>query len=170
VSVGFSDFPLSLWGAVNLPTYVLGALIIVLLPGPNSLYVLATAAQRGVRAGYRAAGGVFIGDTVLMILAAAGIASVLRAYPALFAVFKFSGAAYLAYLGMRMILGALRAPASEPNAAPAASAERAELSRPLSRALGISLMNPKAILFFVAFFVQFVDPSYPPISSAPCRQ
>jgi len=163
VSGGFSDFPLSLWGAVHLPTYVLGALIIVLLPGPNSLYVLATAAQRGVRAGYRAAGGVFIGDTVLMVLAAAGIASVLRAYPALFAVFKFSGAAYLAYLGVRMILGALRTPTIEPNAVPApvASTKRVQSSRPLRRALGVSLMNPKAILFFVAFFVQFVDPSYP---------
>jgi leucine efflux protein len=146
-------------GLVNLPTYLLGTLIIVLLPGPNSLFVLGTAARHGVSAGYRAACGVFLGDTVLMVLASAGVASLLRTNPELFAVFKFSGAAYLAWIGVNLLRGAfgVRPADAEVVVAGQASPAAAGLTR---RALVISLMNPKAILFFVAFFIQFVDRSY----------
>ena len=65
-------------GVTDIWTYVLGTVAIILLPGPNSLYVLSTAARHGVRAGYRAAAGVFLGDWVLMIAAALGVASLLR--------------------------------------------------------------------------------------------
>ncbi|MER6581326.1 LysE family transporter, partial [Nonomuraea sp. NPDC001023] len=95
------------FGITDIWTYVVGAFFIVLLPGPNSLYVLSFAAQHGVRQGYRAAAGVFLGDTVLMVLAAAGAASLLRATPALFTVVKYAGAAYLAWLGFQMIRGAV---------------------------------------------------------------
>lgn len=68
-------------GTVNLPEFTLGALLIVLLPGPNSMYVLSVAARKGVRRGYRAALGVFLGDTVLLTLTAAGAASLLSRSP-----------------------------------------------------------------------------------------
>jgi leucine efflux protein len=147
------------FGVINLPTYLLGTLIIVLLPGPNSLFVLSTAARHGVSTGYRAACGVFIGDTILMVLASAGVASLLRTNPALFTVFKYSGAAYLAWLGINMLRGALGS-AFRPRQTNVPATAIGEAGRPLSRALAISLMNPKAILFFVAFFIQFVDRSY----------
>ena len=83
------------FGITDIWTYVLGTFAIILLPGPNSLFVLSTAAQRGVRHGYRAAAGVFVGDAVLMVLSAAGVASLLQAYPPLFIVIKYAGAAYL---------------------------------------------------------------------------
>ncbi|MFC7588949.1 LysE family transporter [Nonomuraea antimicrobica] len=60
------------FGIIDLWAYVIGAFLIILLPGPNSLYVLTFAARHGVRRGYRAAAGVFVGDTVLMVLSAAG--------------------------------------------------------------------------------------------------
>lgn len=151
--------PADSFGVINLPTYLLGTLIIVLLPGPNSLFVLSTAARHGVRAGYRAACGVFIGDAVLMVLASAGVASLLRTNPQWFAVFKFTGAAYLAWIGinlLRSVLGSRSVPAEVAEVAQP-SVVAAGLTR---RALIISLMNPKAILFFVAFFIQFVDRSY----------
>lgn len=151
----------SYFGVIHLATYVAGAVIIILLPGPNSLFVLSTAARRGVRAGYRAAGGVFIGDTVLMVLAAAGMASLLKAWPALFLALKYTGGAYLAYLGVKMLIGAWKgrlASPAEPDAATVVAP--AGEGDPLRRALGISLINPKAILFFIAFFIQFVDPGY----------
>ena len=66
-------------GVTDLPTYLAGLVLIVLLPGPNSLYVLSVAARRGVRTGYKAAAGVWCGDTVLMVLSAAGVASLLQA-------------------------------------------------------------------------------------------
>lgn len=150
------------FGVIHLPTYLLGTLVIILLPGPNSLFVLSTAARRGVRAGYRAACGVFIGDSVLMVLASAGVASLLKAYPALFLALKYAGGAYLTYLGAKLLIaawrGRLAGPAAAETAAPPAPAV-AE-GDPLRRALGISLVNPKAILFFIAFFIQFVDPAY----------
>ncbi|GAA1694485.1 leucine efflux protein LeuE [Nonomuraea maheshkhaliensis] len=174
------------FGIMDFWTYVVGAFLIILLPGPNSLYVLSLAARHGVRQGYRAAAGVFVGDTVLMVLSAAGAASLLRTNPPLFAIVKYAGAAYLAWIGFQMIRGAWSAwRAQRPAADPArddraqvttegadpvqastadpvqAAATEAELrARPFRKALTISLLNPKAILFFISFFVQFVDPAY----------
>jgi len=146
-------------GITNIWTYLLGTVIIVLLPGPNSMYVLSTAARRGVRTGYKAACGVFLGDGIIMFLSAAGVASLLHAEPVLFDVVKYAGAGYLCYIGVGLLRGAWsrrRTPAEEtPEPAPAAD-ER----NPFRRALTVSLLNPKAILFFVSFFIQFVSPDY----------
>lgn len=149
-----------MFGVTDITTYVLGVVIIVLLPGPNSMFVLSVAGRCGVAAGYRAACGVFVGDLLLMLAAAAGMASLLQAYPQLFGVLKLAGAAYLAWLGIGLLRSAWRdwhhrsAAPGEPAPAPASTA------RPFARALAISLLNPKAILFFVSFFIQFVDRSY----------
>ncbi|WP_203336564.1 leucine efflux protein LeuE [Nocardioides limicola] len=149
-------------GVINLPTYLVGLVLIILLPGPNSLYVLSVAARRGVGTGYRAAMGVFTGDAVLMALSAGGVASLLQVTPGAFAVIKFLGAGYLGWLALGMLRAALatwrgrREVVTVGDTPPPASIER-----PYRRALVISLLNPKAILFFVAFFVQFVDPTYP---------
>ncbi|MGV9692967.1 leucine efflux protein LeuE [Streptomyces sp. NPDC003444] len=149
-------------GVTDLPTYLAGLVLIILLPGPNSLYVLSVAARKGTRTGYKAAAGVFTGDTVLMTLAALGAASLLQTTPVLFMIVKYAGAGYLAWMAYGMLRAAWsmwRSPAlsaeEEPAGAPAAPAER-----PYRRALIISLFNPKAILFLISFFVQFVDPGY----------
>lgn len=156
-----------MFGVNDLPTFVIGTVAIILLPGPNSLFVLSTAARHGVRAGYRAAFGVFLGDTVLMVLAALGAASLLRAYPPLFFVLKWAGAAYLTYVGIGMAVAAIRR-ARRRSAATSEVTEIAEEAvppadqplRPFRRAAVISLLNPKAILFFISFWVQFLDPDY----------
>ncbi|MFG1707717.1 leucine efflux protein LeuE [Nonomuraea sp. M3C6] len=147
------------FGITDFWAYVIGAFLIILLPGPNSLYVLSFAAQHGVRRGYRAAAGVFVGDSVLMFLAAAGAASLLRSNPLLFTIVKYAGAAYLAWIGFQMIRGAWRAWRIKVTVTEEAQAVELQ-SRPFRKALTISLLNPKAILFFVSFFVQFVDPGY----------
>ncbi len=157
---------MSFYGVTDLWTYVVGAFGIILLPGPNSLYVLSVATARGVRAGFQGAYGVFVGDTVLLLFTALGAASLLRTHPALFMVVKYVGAAYLFWIGLNLLWGALkglRRPAESPSvraegASPAATA--AHLQRPFRRALVISLLNPKAILFLLSFFVQFIDPAY----------
>ncbi|EOT03243.1 leucine export protein LeuE [Streptomyces noursei CCRC 11814] len=154
----------------------MGLALIVLLPGPNSLYVVSVAARRGRRVAYRAAAGVLCGDTVLMTLSAGGVASLLKTSPVLFGIVKFVGAGYLTWLAVGMLRGAwalwrdgrarraLRDEAARQAAgeAPAAATEapKATVERPFRRALVVSLLNPKAILFFISFFVQFVDPSY----------
>ena len=150
------------FGITDFWTYVLGTIFIVLLPGPNSMYVLSVAAQRGVRAGYKGACGVFLGDFVLMVLSAAGVASLLKASPPLFYVVKYIGAAYLAWIGFNMLRGALRNWAARGDAGAAAVPPATpDQSDPFRKALLISLLNPKAILFFISFFIQFVDPAFP---------
>ncbi|WP_334134814.1 leucine efflux protein LeuE [Tepidimonas sp.] len=149
-----------MFGITDLTTYVLGTLFIVLLPGPNSMYVLSVASGHGVAMGYRAACGVFVGDTVLMVLSAAGLASVLQATPWMFLAIKYAGALYLAWIGIGMLRSAWArwrgdVGVSQPLARPP------QATRPFQRALSISLLNPKAIFFFISFFVQFVDPAYP---------
>ncbi|MFJ2257654.1 leucine efflux protein LeuE [Streptomyces sp. NPDC087844] len=148
-------------GVTDLPTYLVGLVLIVLLPGPNSLYVLSVAARRGVRTGYQASAGVWCGDAVLMTLSAAGVASLLQANALLFGIVKYAGAGYLTWLAFGMLRAAwqmwrTRRERGEAEEAAAPAVEE----RPFRRALVISLFNPKAILFFVAFFVQFVDPGY----------
>lgn len=154
-------------GVTDLPTYLAGLVLIVLLPGPNSLYVLSVAARRGVRTGYVAAAGVWTGDTVLMTLSALGASSLLRTTPVLFAVVKFAGAGYLTWLAIGMLRAAVAmwrerhrrmAELTEEDAGPAVAAA---MERPYRRALVVSLFNPKAILFLISFFVQFVSESNP---------
>ncbi|MFE5241964.1 MULTISPECIES: leucine efflux protein LeuE [unclassified Streptomyces] len=151
-------------GVTDLPTYLAGLVLIILLPGPNSLYVLSVAARRGVRTGYVAAAGVWTGDTVLMTLSALGAASLLQTTPLLFAVVKYAGAGYLTW----MAIGMLRAAVSmwrERHQRAAELVEEGEkpaqgVEHPYRRALVVSLFNPKAILSLISFFVQFVDPGY----------
>jgi leucine efflux protein len=157
-----------MFGITDLTTYVLGTIFIVLLPGPNSIYVLTMASRHGVRMGYRAASGVFVGDAILMVLSAAGLASLLTTTPWLFWVVKYAGAAYLAWIGFNMLRSAWRnwlgrsVDGLEVSHAMAATGAlpATVATRPFQRALSISLLNPKAIFFFISFFVQFVDPTY----------
>ncbi|MFD9791882.1 leucine efflux protein LeuE [Streptomyces sp. NPDC059070] len=150
-------------GVTDLPTYLMGLVLIILAPGPNSLYVLSVAARRGVRAGYVAAAGVWTGDTVLMTLSALGAASLLQTTPLLFAVVKYAGAGYLCWMAIGMLRQARQMWRGRHSAAESASEgpeAEAAVERPYRRALTLSLFNPKAILFLVSFFVQFVDPGY----------
>lgn len=156
-------------GVTDLPTYLAGLALIVLLPGPNSLYVLSVAARRGVRTGYTAAAGVWTGDAILMTLAALGAASLLQTTPLLFAIVKYAGAAYLTWMAIGMLRAAVSlwrerhrrtAELVETAGTAEASGATGPVEKPYRRALVVSLINPKAILFLISFFVQFVDPGY----------
>ncbi len=159
-------------GIIDITAYLIGVIAIILLPGPNSMYVLTTAAQQGVRRGYAGALGVFVGDTIIMVTAVIGAATILREAPQVFVALKITGALYLSYLGIQMLIGASRiwqnrAQLSAEAMATAASqldaSERSAPSayagaHPFNKALLISLINPKAILFVLSFFLQFVSP------------
>lgn len=146
------------YGITDLTTFILGTIFIVLLPGPNSLYVMTVASRWGVAVGYRGASGIFLGDTVLMVLSATGVASLLQTTPDLFTALKYAGAAYLAWLGVGLLRSALRI--WRLGGEGGISMVPVDASRPFQTALLISLMNPKAILFFISFFIQFVAPEY----------
>ncbi len=157
------------YGIIDLTTFILGTIFIVLLPGPNSLYVMGLASRHGVAVGYRGAAGIFAGDAVLMLLSTAGAASLLRSTPLAFMLVKYVGAAYLAWLGLGLVRAAWRqwtavqaqaAAAGPQDATPGKDRGSRGPGRPFRTAFLISLMNPKAILFFISFFIQFVDPGY----------
>ena len=151
------------FGVINYMTYVVGTILIILLPGPNSLYVLAVAVQKGIKQGWAAACGVFVGDAILMLSTAAGAVTLLNTYPLLFQVVQFAGAGYLSYIGFRLLMSALdswKQRDSLPEAFEAKAHKEISKKAPFTKALIVSLLNPKAILFFLSFFVQFVDPSF----------
>ncbi|RRR98650.1 leucine efflux protein LeuE [Glycomyces terrestris] len=151
-----------MFGTVDLWTYVVASVLIILLPGPNSLYVLSVASRRGRRDGFKAAAAVFCGDSVLMIATAAGLASVFATSPLIYNLVRWAGVVYLAYLAFGLIRGGVRSwrAARRGAAVEAPAAAVSPNERPFTRAFIASLLNPKAILFFVSFFVQFVDPNY----------
>ncbi len=149
------------YGITDITTFIAGTIFIVLLPGPNSLYVMSIASRFGVAAGYRGACGIFVGDAILMILSATGAASLLHANPTFFMAIKYAGALYLAWMGIGLLRSAFTIWKDRGKAVADADQTPVDPSRPFHNALLISLMNPKAILFFVSFFIQFVDSAYP---------
>ena len=141
-------------GVINVWTYLVGLFFIIIAPGPNSLYVLRTGATRGIDAGYKAALGVFVGDAILIFCAYLGIASLIRTTPLLFTLVRYLGALYLLYLGIRILHANFIAKKGEQEA------EAPLGENYFGKALTLSLTNPKAILFYVSFFVQFIDFNY----------
>lgn len=151
-----------MYGITDLTAYILGTIAIILLPGPNSLYCLSVAAAHGIGKGYRAIAGIFVGDGILILVTVFGAGSLLKLYPSLFNAIKLIGGLYLMYLGVKLLIGAYHTFSQRMILAQATP----KLTIPAThqnyfyRAMLLSLTNPKAILFFLSFFVQFVDPSY----------
>ncbi|MFH7767059.1 leucine efflux protein LeuE [Acinetobacter sp. BSP-28] len=151
-----------MFGITDLSTYIIGTTLIVLLPGPNSLYVMSIASRFGIKAGYKSAFGVYTGDLILIILTALGAASLLHAFPWLFTLLKIIGAIYLSYLGIKLLIAAYHTWNVLHSTTQISTVEKnIEQLHPFKTALTISILNPKAILFYLSFFVQFVDPAYP---------
>lgn len=153
-------------GVVDVGTYALGSLLIVLCPGPNSIFVLKTGISSGPRVALSGACGVFLGDTVLMLGTYLGVAAVIAANPGIFFAVKLAGAVYLAYLASRVLWGTWRPvfthEAGVAVETPGAQAPRRDVltgGAAFRTALTLSLTNPKAILFFLSFFMPFIDAS-----------
>lgn len=151
-----------MFGITDLLSYIIGTIFIVILPGPNSIYVMSVASRFGVKTGYLAAFGVFTGDLILILLTVLGAASLLHAFPWLFVLLKVVGASYLSYLGIRLCIAGVKTWRSSSKNRPTTVPQGNDKKfHPYRTALTISLLNPKAILFFLSFFIQFVDPNYP---------
>ncbi|NBX43239.1 MAG: leucine efflux protein LeuE, partial [Rhodobacteraceae bacterium] len=134
---------------------------IVLLPGPNSLYVLATTSQLGWRAGAWASFGIVVGDSLLMAAIVLGAASLLQNSPTLFIALRWLGAIYLLWLAWGLMRTAwYRFQKSVPQSGAQVGSIRFLQMHPFVAALALSLTNPKAIFFFISFFTQFVDPQF----------
>ena len=135
-------------GVTDYGTFVVSIIVFLLIPGPGNLALVLSTSKGGFRGGLAATAGVILGDQVLMWLAVAGVAALLAAYPAAFHVVQWVGAGYLAWLGGFMLTAKL-------GAAPVLNIRPRQFLR---QAFFITLLNPKAILFYMAFFPLFVDP------------
>ena len=135
-------------GVTDYGAFVVAIIVFLAIPGPGNLALITSTAKGGVKGGLAATLGVIVGDQVLMWLAVAGVAAVLNAYPAAFHAVQWIGAIYLAWLGGRMLF-------AKPGAKPVLDIKPRHY---LSQAFLITLLNPKAIVFYMAFFPLFVDP------------
>lgn len=138
-----------MFGIADYGASVAAIILFLAIPGPGNLALITSTGKGGVRAGVAASLGLILGDQILMWTAVAGVAALLAAYPAAFSAVQWAGAAYLAWLGFRM----LRA---KPGAAPVLTIKPHHYLR---QALIITLLNPKAVVFYMAFFPLFVDPA-----------
>ena len=136
-------------GIADYGAFCAAILVFLALPGPGTFALLTSTANGGLKAGAAATLGVIVGDQVLMWLAVAGVAALLTAYPVAFKLVQVAGAVYLAYIGLKLIFAK----------AGAASPIRIEPRDYAQQAFYITLLNPKAIVFYMAFFPLFIDPA-----------
>jgi threonine/homoserine/homoserine lactone efflux protein len=139
-----------MFGITDYGAFCAAILLFLALPGPGTFALLTSTGKGGFRAGAAATFGVIVGDQVLLWLAVAGVAALLAAYPAVFKAVQYAGAAYLAWIGLRLLLA--RGDGS-------ASPIHIEPRRYARQAFFITLLNPKAIVFYMAFFPLFIDPA-----------
>lgn len=132
--------------------FLTAAVLLAIAPGPGMLYVLARSLAGGKREGVLSAFGTFLGGMVHVFAAALGVSIILARSAVAFAAVKYVGAAYLCFLGVRMILGARKdIPADE------SSPDNSKTTRnPLWQGVGTEVLNPKTALFFLSFIPQFV--------------
>ncbi len=138
-----------MFGVADYGAFVAAILIFLAIPGPGNLALITSTGKGGIRGGLAATFGVIAGDQVLMWAAVAGVATLLATYPTAFRAVQWLGAGYLAWLGFRMIT-------AKAGDAPVLNIRAGQYFR---QGLMITLLNPKAIVFYMAFFPLFVDPA-----------
>ncbi len=138
-----------MFGVADYWAFVVAVIVFLAIPGVGNLAIITSTTKGRIAGGLAATMGVIVADQVLMWLAVAGVAAVLAANPGVFGVVQYAGAIYLAYLGVRMML------------AKAGDAPVLDMAprRFFQQAMLITLLNPKAIVFYMAFFPLFVDPA-----------
>lgn len=138
-----------MFGVADYGAFVAAIIIFLAIPGPGNLALITSTSKGGIKGGLAATFGVIAGDQVLMWAAVAGVATLLATYPAAFHAVQWAGAAYLAWLGFRMLT-------AKPGGKPVLNIEPRHYFK---QAGLITLLNPKAIVFYMAFFPLFVDPA-----------
>ena len=134
----------------KLAMFLTASLVLAATPGPGMLYVLTRTLAGGRREGILSSLGTFVGGMVHVLAAAAGLSVVLATSALAFSVVKFAGAAYLIFLGLRMLLFAERESSADVTAKPPRHS-------PFIQGIWTEVLNPKTALFFLSFIPQFVS-------------
>jgi leucine efflux protein len=138
-----------MFGVADYGAFVVAVIIFLAIPGPGNLALITSTGKGGLRGGLAATVGIIAADQVLIWAAVAGVATLLVSYPSAFRAVQWLGAAYLAWLGLKMLF-------AKPGSKPILHIEPRRYFR---QAAVITLLNPKAIVFYMAFFPLFVDPA-----------
>jgi leucine efflux protein len=138
-----------MFGVTDYGAFVAAIIIFLAIPGPGNLALITSTGKGGIRGGLGATFGVIAGDQVLLWAAVAGVSAIMAAYPTAFHIVQWAGAIYLAWLGIKMLM-------TKPGDAPILQIKPRHYFK---QALFITLLNPKAIVFYMAFFPLFVDPA-----------
>ena len=137
-----------MFGISDYGAFAAAFVLLLFLPGPGNLALISSASKGGLTGGLASVLGLLLGDQILLWLTVAGVAALLKSTPSLFMALQWVGAAYLAWLGLRMVL-------AKPGEGPQIQITPGHYFR---ETLLITLLNPKAIMFYFAFFPQFIDP------------
>ena len=136
-----------MFGISDYGAFVAAFVLLLFLPGPGNLALITSTSQGGMRGGLASVLGLLLGDQILLWMTVAGVAALLQSYPHLFMALQWLGAAYLAWLGAKMVL-------AKPGEGPAIKITPGKYFK---ETMFITLLNPKAIMFYFAFFPQFID-------------
>jgi threonine/homoserine/homoserine lactone efflux protein len=139
-------------GWSTLAVFAFAAWVLLVVPGPSVLYIVARSVDQGRAAGIVSALGVQVGSLVHVAAAALGLSAILMSSAEVFTVVKYLGAGYLVYLGVRKLM-------ERQNFAAPGTMPRERLSRIFMQGVVVNVLNPKTALFFLAFLPQFIDPS-----------
>ena len=137
-----------MFGISDYGAFVAAFVLLLFLPGPGNLALITSTTQGGMRGGIASVAGLILGDQLLLWMTVAGVAALLQTYPHLFLALKWVGAAYLAWLGFKMVF-------AKPGEGPSIKITPGQYFK---ETMFITLLNPKAIMFYFAFFPQFIDP------------
>ncbi|WP_241295292.1 LysE family translocator [Burkholderia stabilis] len=148
-----------MFGITHFGFFVLAVFLLNVTPGPDTAYIVGRSVAQGRGAGLMSAFGISAGCCVHALACAFGLTALLAASAAAFTVIKLVGAAYLIYLGVRMLF------AKQTTAPSGAAAAQAAAAKPLRQlfmqGFWTNVLNPKVVLFFVSFFPQFVSADSP---------
>ena len=137
-----------MFGISDYGAFVAAFVLLLFLPGPGNLALITSTSQGGLKGGLASVLGLLLGDQILLWMTVAGVAALLQSYPHLFMSLQWLGAAYLAWLGARMVW-------AQPGEGPSIKITPGKYFK---ETMFITLLNPKAIMFYFAFFPQFIDP------------
>ena len=140
-------------GIQHYETFLLAGILLNLTPGNDTIYILSRTIAQGRKAGIMSVLGIATGSLVHTLFAAVGLSVIIAQSPVLFNIIKYAGAAYLFYIGIRMIL-------SKSSVINLQKPEKQKYNKIYLQAVLTNVLNPKVALFFISFLPQFIDPSY----------
>jgi leucine efflux protein len=137
-------------GVSDVAAFMAAVLVFLMIPGPGTFAVITSSARGRLRGGYACLAGLMLGDWLLMVAAMIGVAALLAAHPLLFRALQYLGVAYLVWVGIQLLRAHEEGPGTLLPIAPGTYFRQGFL---------ITVINPKAIVFYMAFFPLFIDPA-----------